>query len=199
MTPELYFIYDSHCPWSYASSPLLNALKKAYPNMAMHFLHCAHYNGSDCAGREQLDAVAKHSVVSFGAEHICDANKPKNSILSANFLAWLQKKQPAKVIDVLNAMQQAHFSDANPLTDKSDFNQIIETFKLSPANKVFKNELSAEAQCVVSDIEEMQDFIGTSAFPALLLSAGDRAVLLNHSLYLDKPEAIVDAVALELK
>lgn len=199
MTPELYFIYDSHCPWSYASTPLVNALEKAYPEMMIHIWHCAHYNGSDSAGFQQVDSASKKSTVKFGQEHIRFADSPKNSTITANLMAWLENKQSEKALAVLNALQKAHFVEGNPLGCKHDFLPIIEQFKLSPPNKVFKDELSDAAEYTLSDIAEIRELIGTNAFPVLLLSVGDNAVLLNHSLYLAKPDAIIAAVKQELK
>ena len=199
MTPELYFIYDSHCPWSYASSALINALVQAYPEMGIHAWHCVHYDGCDSVGIKQLDAVAKHSCVKFAKEYIRFADSPKDAVMTANLMAWLQDKQPEKVLPVLNALQKAHFNEGTPFTSKHDFSAIIEQFKLSPPNKVFRSELSNEAEYILADIAELQEFIGTNAFPALLLTQGDKAVLLDHSLYLKKPELIVKAVKQELQ
>lgn len=199
MIPELYFIYDSHCPWSYASMPLVNALSEAYPEIMINAWHCAYYSGSDCVGQQQMDAVAKHSRVKFGQQYKRFVDSPKNSTMTANLMAWLQEKQPEKVLAVLDALQKAHFIDANPFGCKHDFTAIIELFKLSPPNKLFRTELSHEAEYCVADIAELQDFIGTTAFPALLLTVDDKAILLDHSLYLGKPESIVAAVKKELK
>ncbi|WP_019613846.1 hypothetical protein [Psychromonas ossibalaenae] len=199
MIPELYFIYDSHCPWSYASLPLVNALEKAYPEMIIHVWHCAHYDGSDSAGYKQMDDAAHQSTVKFGQEHIRFVDSPKNSTMTANLMAWLQNKQPQKTLAVLNALQKAHFIDGNVFGCKHDFNALIEQFKLSPPNKVFRDELSDEALYTQSDIQELREFIGTNAFPVLLLAADDNATLLNHSLYLADPDAIVEAVKRELK
>ncbi len=198
MHPELYFIYDSHCPWSYASTPLINALEKAYPEMMIHIWHCVHYDGSDCAGYKQMDDISKQSQVKFGQEHIRFVDSPKDATMTANLMAWLQNKQPEKALAVLNALQKAHFIEGNALGCKHDFNAIIEQFKLSPPNKVFKDKLSNEAEYTLSDIRELQEFIGTNSFPAILLSVGDKAVLLNHALYLANPNAIVNAVKKEL-
>jgi len=199
MSLELFFIYDSHCPWSYATTPLVNELAQAYPEMDIKLLHCAHYNGSDSPGQEQIDAVRELSSVKFGKEHLRFANSPKNSTLIANVMGWIGSKQPAKALAVLNSLQQQHFVQGNPLGCKHDLNQVIEQHKLSAPNKVFKEELSNEASYVVADIEEMQQYMGTTAFPALLLVTGEKGVLLNHQLYLENPQAIVEAVALELK
>jgi len=198
MSLELFFIYDSHCPWSYATTSLVNELAQAYPEMDIKLLHCAHYIGGDSAGQQQIDAVRAISSVKFGREHLRFANSPKNSTLTANVMGWVCAKQPGKALEALNAIQQAHFVDGNPLGCKNDFADIMEQTKLSAPNKVFKAELTSDAQYVTSDIEEMQEYMGTTSFPALLLVTGEKGILLNHQLYLENPQAIVEAVALEL-
>ncbi|WP_354625638.1 protein-disulfide isomerase [Psychromonas sp. MME2] len=198
MIPELYFIYDSHCPWSYAATAQVNELANAYPEMKLHIWHCAHFDGSDSAGFKQVDAVAQQSCVKFAKDYMRFSDSPKSSILAANLMTWLQSKQPERALPVLNALQNAHFIEGNPLTCKHDFNEIINAFKLSPPNKVFKEELSKEAEYTLSDINELQEFMGTNSFPALLLTIADKAVLLNHALYLKKPVGIVKAVKKEL-
>jgi len=198
MTPELFFIYDSHCPWSYASTALVNEIVKSYPEITIHLWHCAHYDGSDSVGHENMSRVAKESTVKFGQHYKRFVDSPKNAIMTANLMAWLQNKQPEKELAVLNALQKAHFIEGNPLGCKHDFNEIIEQFKLSPPNKIFKGELTSESEYTLSDISEVQEFMKTTNFPALLLTVDEKAVLLNHSLYLSKPEAMVEAVRQEL-
>jgi len=194
MHPELYFIYDSHCPWSYATTPLVNAIRESFPEIEIHAWHCAHYDGSDCAGFSQIKEAEKQSQQLFGQEHIRFADSPKNAILTANFMAWLQDKQPEKVLPVLNALQKEHYVEGNPFGCKNDFMPLISQFKLSPPNKVFKDELSNEALYQQSDIQELQAFMQTTAFPSLLLTNGDNAVLLEHARYLSKPQSLVNEV-----
>jgi len=52
---------------------------------------------------------------------------------------------------------------------------------------------------VQSDISELQEFMGTAAFPALLLVHNDNAVLLNHAQYLSNPKSIVSDVSKQLQ
>ncbi|QFU22785.1 protein-disulfide isomerase [Shewanella eurypsychrophilus] len=198
MTTELYFIYDSHCPWSYGTTPLVNALKEAYPEMNVHLLHSAHFIGTDSAGEEQMEDVARISGLKFGRDHIRYANSPKNSIKVANLMGWMQSKLADKQLPVLNALLRAHFVEGNPLTTKHDFTEIVERFKLSPSNKVFKDELSSDAEYVLSDIAEIQEMIGTTSFPALVMTVDDHAIFIDHSQYLSNPEAVVVAVAKEI-
>jgi len=198
MTTELYFIYDSHCPWSYAATPLVNALQQAYPEMNVHLLHSAHYIGKDSAGEEQMQAAAKISGLKFGRDHLRYVNSPKNSIKTANLMGWVQSKQADKQLPVLNAIQRAHFIEGNPLNNKHDFNDIVEKFKLSPSNKVFKDELSMDAEYVLEGIAEIQEIIGTTDFPALVMSVDDNAIFIDHSQYLSDPQAVVAAVEKEI-
>lgn len=198
MTTELYFIYDSHCPWSYATTPLVNALQEAYPEMNVHLLHSAHYIGTDSAGEEQMETVARISGLKFGRDHIRYANSPKNSIKTANFMGWMQSKQPQKLLPVLNALLRAHFIEGNPLDNKHDFTEIADKFKLSPSNKVFKDELSNDAEYVLADIAEIQEMLGTTAFPALVMTIDDHAIFIDHSQYLSHPESVVAAVEKEI-
>jgi protein-disulfide isomerase-like protein with CxxC motif len=194
MHPELYFIYDSHCPWSYATTPLVNAISETFPEIEIQIWHCAHYDGSDCAGFSQIKAAEKQSHQKFGQEHIRYADSPKNSILTANFMAWLQEKQTEKALPVLNALQKEHFVEGNPFGCKNDFARLISEFKLSPPKKVFKEALTSEALYQQSDIQELQEFMQTTAFPALLLTCGDNAVLLEHASYLKSPQNLLKEV-----
>jgi protein-disulfide isomerase-like protein with CxxC motif len=198
MTTELYFIYDSHCPWSYAATPLVNALQQAYPEMNVHLLHSAHYIGKDSAGEEQMQAAAKISGLKFGRDHIRYVNSPKNSIKTANLMGWVQSKQADKQLAVLNSIQRAHFIEGNPLDNNHDFTAIVEKFKLSPSNKVFKDELSMDAEYVLEDIEEIQQIIGTTGFPVMVMTVNDNAIFIDHSQYLSSPHAVVAAVEKEI-
>ena len=199
MSSELYFIYDSHCPWSYAATPLVVALDEAFPEMEVHAWHCANYDGGNSVGFNTIKEVEKVSDVSFSQEYMRFVDSPKNSIISANLLTWIATKQSDKLLPVLQAMQYEHFVEGNSLGIKIDFNELAEDLKLSIPNKVFKEELSKDATFVLSDISELQEFMGTAAFPALLLVHNDNAVLLNHAEYLTAPDKLVADVKKQLQ
>ena len=199
MSSELFFIYDSHCPWSYAATPLVVALDEAFPEMEVHAWHCAHYDGGSSVGFNAIKSVEKESDVPFSQEYIRFADSPKNSVISANLLAWISTKQSDKLLTVLQALQHAHFVEGNSLGKKIDFTELAEDLKLSIPNKVFKEELSKDALYVLSDINDLQDFMGTASFPALLLVHNDNAVLLNHAQYIGDPDSIVADVEKQLQ
>ncbi|MEL0660934.1 protein-disulfide isomerase [Psychromonas arctica] len=199
MSSELYFIYDSHCPWSYAATPLVVALDDAFPEMEVHAWHCANYDGGNSVGFNTIKSVEKESDVPFSQEYVRFADSPKNSVISANLLAWISTKQSDKLLPVLQALQHAHFVEGNSLGKKIDFTELADDLKLSIPNKVFKEELSKDALYVLSDINDLQGFMGTVSFPALLLVHNDNAVLLNHAQYIGDPASIVADVEKQLQ
>lgn len=199
MAAELFFIYDSHCPWSYATTPLVQAIHQSLPEIELHLWHCARYEGDEQISSKNLEQVEQDSNIRFAAEYKEQLKNAADSTIAANLLSWVANKMPSDTLALLTAIQQQHFQGGNPLKDKEDYDDIIEQFKLSAPAKVLKNDkFTKDAEYVLAHIEEIQDLIGTHAIPALLLAVDDDLVLLNHNLYLKDPSAIVEAVKLEL-
>ena len=199
MNVELFYLFDSHCPWSYATTAIVNEAATAFPDMKVHLLHCARYDGDEGINDELLDAVKSDSDIKFSDAYVNNLSKAKDSTIAANLLSWTQYKAHKKALSLLNDLHQAHFLHGNELTSKDDFQAIIDRLKLSPPEKIFNiDKLSKDAESVLMEIEEFQEIIGTNAIPAILLAVDDNLVLLNHNLYLKSPKAIVDAIKLEL-
>jgi len=200
MNAELFFIYDSHCPWSYATTPLVNCIAKAFPEMPLNLRHSARYEGDELIEQHTVNSVINDSNVEFSDNYIKQLAQEKDSTVSANIMAWAQAKVPHLSLPLLNAIQNSHFQQGLALTCESDFSEIISEFKISPPNKVFNNnKLTKDAENIIHDTFEFQELINTSAIPALLIAVEDNLILLNHNLYLKNPEAIVEAIQLELK
>lgn len=200
MSAELFFIYDSHCPWSYAATPLINAIAIALPDIQLNLWHSARYEGDELINQHTLDAVSDDSNIEFSSPYLDKVALEKDSTISANLLAWTQSKSPQLVLPLLNAIQEQHFQRGNPLTSEHDFTDIINTLKISPPTKVFNNKkLAKDAEMTIHSILQLQEIIETSAIPALLLAVDDNLIMLNHNFYLKQPESIVEAIILELK
>jgi len=199
MTAKLFYIYDTHCPWSYVTTPLVNEIAKAFPTIKIHLWHSARYDGEEGITRSQIEAATSDSNTRFGQDYIDISSQPKDSTIAANLMAWTQNKASHLSLKLLNALQEAHFNSGNELDSEEKLADIISQLKLSPPQKVFAIEkLTKEAEIALHDIEEFQTMMGTSAIPALLLAVEDNLVLLNHNLYLKKPQAIVEAVKSEM-
>jgi protein-disulfide isomerase-like protein with CxxC motif len=199
MSTELFFIYDSHCPWSYVTTALVKEIMIAYPETKLNLLHCAHYEGDEVVSNETLKAVEEDTERTFPKAYVDTLVTPRDSTMSANLLCWLSQKIPQQTLPVLTALQALHFEQGISFTQESDFESLLSEFKLSPPAKIFKKDkYTKEAEFTFQEVSELQDFIGTKSFPALLLAHDENLILLNHSLYLQQPKAIVEAVAAEI-
>jgi protein-disulfide isomerase-like protein with CxxC motif len=199
ISAELFFLYDTHCPWSYVTTKLVNEINKAFPNITLHLWHAAFFEGSTRISMDEVSKVEKLADMRFSTNYQNALEQNKNSILAANLMTWAEHKTPDMALPLLNAMQQAHFEQGNKLSTQADLDNIINELKLSPPAKVFKNDkLSKDALVQLEEIFALQELINTEAIPALLLAVDDQLILLNHNFYLTQPKAIVEAVQLEL-
>ncbi len=200
MAAELFFIYDTHCPWSYATTPLINAVKQSLPKITINLWHCGYFSDADSAiNKQQLSQVKALSTVKFSPTYIDNIVKGKDSTLCANLMTWAANKTPQQALKLLNTMQTAHFTDGNELTSIEELTEIINQLKLSPPSKVLNNKkLTNDAEAQIHEIYALQEIIETQAIPALLLAVNNDLILLNHNLYLSNPDAIVEAIQLEL-
>lgn len=203
LSKELFFLYDTHCPWSYVATPLVNEISKAFPDMPLHLWHTAFFDGKSDSSfttkANELKEVETLAGIQFPTTYQDALKQNKNSTLSANLMTWALHKTPNLALPLLNAIQKAHFEQGNPLTSQSDFDEIIETLKLSPPAKVFKSDkLSKDTLIQLEEVFSLQEIINTEAIPALLLAVDEQLILLNHNFYLTQPEAIVEAVQLEI-
>lgn len=202
MAAELFFIYDTHCPWSYAATPLVNAVNETLPEITLNLWHCAYFSdadGDNVISKKQLTEVKDLSTVNFSPQYISILAEAKDSTLCANLMTWAANKTPQQALSLLNAIQSAHFTHGNALCEQADLNDIVEQFKLSVPTKVFNiTKLTKDAEAQVHEVYALQDIIETQAIPAILLAVNEELILLNHSVYLENPEAFIEAIKLEL-
>ena len=199
MSTELFFIYDTHCPWSYATTSLVKEIANAFPDINLNLWHSAHYEGDEKVSRKTVDAVEDDAGIEFTNEYIKTINIEKDSTLSANLLSWVSQKVPHLTLELLQAIQKEHFEQGTAFTHENDFQSIIEALKLSPPGKVFKEgKIAKEAEFTLQEIYDFRELIGTKAIPALLIAHNENLTLLQHNLYLQDPSAIIEAVELEI-
>jgi len=198
---QLFFLYDNHCPWTYAATPLINEITQAFPNIELHLWHAAFFDGNSGSDinskKEELEQVKKLASISFSGAYQETLKQNTNSTLSANLMTWAQNKTPSLALSLLNALQEEHFEQGNTLAKASDFDGVITALKISPPAKVFKDKLNKDTLMQLEEIFSLQEIIATEAIPALLLAIDDELILLNHNFYLTQPKAIIEAVQLE--
>lgn len=199
MSVELYFIYDSHCPWSYAATRLVDNIVENFPKVQLQLMHCAYFDGDNKVSAESVEEVQRLSNIHFNNKYKESLSDNRDSTLAANILTWVQRKSPKHGLALLKSIQKAHFEDANALLTKDDIDALITNLKLSPPAKTLQSDkFTKDTEFALNDIGEIQEIIGTNAIPALLLAHNENLILLNHNFYLATPEKIVEAVQLEL-
>lgn len=200
MSSELFFIYDSHCPWSYACAPLIKAVEQAFPDIKINLMHSNYYDGDSALNLATISSVEELSSIKFSDRYKAMLTANSDSTLSTNLLSWVEQRAHQQNVDLLMAIQDAHFQQGSALTSPDELDSIVNKLKLSPPKKCMQNEkLAKEAEFALHDIEEIQEMIGTKAIPALLFAHNDELILLNHNLYIAAPEKIVEALTLEMK
>lgn len=202
MTAELFFIYDSHCPWSYAATPLVNAVSKYIPELPINLWHCAYFSDADndnVISKQQIKQVRALSAVNFSPAYIENLTVIKDSTLCANLMTWAAVKTPTQALSLLNTLQSAHFGGGNTLSSEEALMDIITEYKLSIPAKVFnQKKLTTDAATQVHEVYALQEIIETQAIPALLLAINDDLILLDHSVYLQNTANFIDAINSEL-
>ena len=201
MASELFFIYDTHCPWSYVTTPLVKAIQLALPEISVNLWHSAYFCSTDESkiNKKQLNEITQLTDINFSEAYLNNIDTNKDSTLSANLMTWASNKTPSLAVSLLTTLQQAHFIQGNELTTQGDVSGIINSLKLSPPAKVLKGDkLSNDVQAQIEEVFALQEIIQTEAIPALLLAIDNELILLNHHLYLKEPQKIVEAVKLEL-
>jgi len=199
MSTELFFIYDTHCPWSFAATSLVKEIAKNFPNINLNLWHCAHYEGDEKVSQKTIEAVEDDANIEFTNEYVKTLNVEKDSTISANLIGWVSQKVPHLTLDLIQAIQKQHFEQGTPFTHEEDFQAIVEALKLSPPAKVFKEgKIAKEAEFTLQEIYDFQELIGTKAIPAILIAHNENLTLLNHNLYLQTPSAITEAIELEM-
>lgn len=200
MSQELFFIYDTHCPWSYAATSLVNEISEALPQINITLLHCSYFDGEQKISQLQIDAIKRQSNAKFGKQYLAQLEQTKDSTLTANLLTWAQQKAPKTALPLLNALQYLHFQQGSELITAQDIEATLTSLKLSaPAKTLTCEKLTKATEENIHQIFELQDIIGTKAIPALLLAVNDNLTLLSHNLYLENPKEIINAINIELK
>jgi len=92
MSAELIFIYDSHCPWSYAATALVSEVEEKLPQISIQLMHCGYFDGDNKVDASAISEVKKLSNATFSDDYMKLINGTKDSTIAANVMAWAQNK-----------------------------------------------------------------------------------------------------------
>ena len=85
---QLFFLFDSHCPWSYVATRLINEINNAFPDITLNLWHTAFFDGKSNESAKvrlaEIKEVEKLADIDFSNKYHNIIDTDKNSILSAN-------------------------------------------------------------------------------------------------------------------
>lgn len=197
----LHYIHDPLCGWCYGAAPLVAAAREVLSVQA--------HGGGMMAGRNRrrVDAqlrdyvmphdhrIAQMTGQAFGenyfdgllrdTEAIFDSAPPIAAVLAVRAL-----KDEAAGLDMLAAIQRAHYQQGRRISEVATLTELAQT--LGIASAAFIAELQrVEQEELANHIEasrELLNHVGGRGFPTFVLQRGDTLEVLDTGRWLGQPE-----------
>lgn len=197
----LHYIHDPLCGWCYGAAPLVAAARAVLPVQA--------HGGGMMAGRNRrrVDAqlrdyvmphdhrIAQMTGQAFGepyfngllrdTEAVFDSAPPIAAVLAVQAL-----KGEAAGLDMLAAIQRAHYQQGRHISEVATLTELAQALGIEPA--AFIAELQrVEQEELANHIEasrELLNYVGGRGFPTFVLQRGDTLEVLDTGRWLGQPE-----------
>ncbi|NUT61689.1 MULTISPECIES: DsbA family protein [unclassified Herbaspirillum] len=197
----LHYIHDPLCGWCYGAAPLVAAAREVLSVQA--------HGGGMMAGRNRrrVDAqlrdyvmphdhrIAQMTGQAFGenyfdgllrdTEAIFDSAPPIAAVLAVRAL-----KDEAAGLDMLAAIQRAHYQQGRRISEVATLTELAQTLGIAPA--AFIAELQrVEQEELANHIEasrELLNHVGGRGFPTFVLQRGNTLEVLDTGRWLGQPE-----------
>ncbi|KAF1043491.1 MAG: hypothetical protein GAK35_02188 [Herbaspirillum frisingense] len=197
----LHYIHDPLCGWCYGAAPLVAAARKVLPVQA--------HGGGMMAGRNrrQVNAELRNYVMPhdrriaqmtgqvFGENYfnglltdtgaVFDSAPPIAAVLAVQTL-----KGEAAGLDMLAAIQRAHYQDGRRISDAATLAELaqqlgVEAEAFAQAMRKVENE---ELTRHIEASRELLNDVGGRGFPTFVLQRGDTLEVLDTGMWLGRPE-----------
>ena len=197
----LHYIHDPLCGWCYGAASLVAAARAVLPVQA--------HGGGMMAGRNRrrVDAqlrdyvmphdhrIAQMTGQAFGEPYFNGLLRDTHAVFdsappTAAVLAVQALKGEAAGLDMLAAIQRAHYQQGRRISDMATLVELAHTLGIEPA--AFTGEMQrVEQEELANHIEasrELLNYVGGRGFPTFVLQRGDTLEVLDTGRWLGKPE-----------
>ena len=201
----LHYIHDPLCGWCYGAAPLVAAARSVLPVQA--------HGGGMMAGRNRrrVDAqlrdyvmphdhrIAQMTGQAFSEHYFNGLLKDTDAVFDsappiAAVLAVQSIQGEAAGLDMLAAIQRAHYQQGRRISEVSTLTELAQTLGIEPA--AFAAELQrVEQEDLANHIEasrELLNYVGGRGFPTFVLQRGDTLEVLDTGRWLGQPEEWAD-------
>ncbi|GAB3589078.1 DsbA family protein [Hymenobacter daeguensis] len=189
--PELLYIQDPLCGWSYGMSPVINRIQQEFAGRVDVAVLCGGMvKGEDVEPisdtwqylEQSLAEVEKVTGVPFGAafkalgeagDYRYDSEPPSRAIGTFRHLT----QDPARAVAFAQAVQTALFRDGQDLNDPATYNALLELFGVEGA--AFQERFAApEAARATQQEFAAVARIGIEGFPTAVVRIGEQGYVL---------------------
>ncbi|NQE49808.1 DsbA family protein [Herbaspirillum rubrisubalbicans] len=197
----LHYIHDPLCGWCYGAAPLVAAARAILPVQA--------HGGGMMAGRNRrrVDAQLRDYVMphdhritqmtgqTFGENYFNGLLKDTDAVFDsappiAAVLAVTALKDEAAGLDMLAAIQRAHYQQGRRISEPATLTELAQALEIDGAT--FAAELQrVEQEELAQHIEasrELLNYVGGRGFPTFVLQQGDTLEVIDTGRWLGQPE-----------
>jgi putative protein-disulfide isomerase len=197
----LHYIHDPLCGWCYGAAPLVAAARAVMPVQA--------HGGGMMAGRtrRRVDAqlrdyvmphdhrIAQMTGQAFGEPYFNGLLRDTDAVFDsappiAAVLAVQALKGEAAGLDMLAAIQRAHYQQGRRISEVATLTELAQALGIEPAafdaelERVEKDELANHIEAS----RELLNYVGGRGFPTFVLQRGDTLEVLDTGRWLGQPE-----------
>ncbi|MBV8623727.1 MAG: DsbA family protein [Herbaspirillum sp.] len=197
----LHYIHDPLCGWCYGAAPLVAAARRVLPVQA--------HGGGMMAGRNRrrVDAQLRDYVMPhdhriaqmtgqvFGENYFNGLLKDTDAVFDsappiAAVLAVQSIKGDAAGLDMLAAIQRAHYQQGRRISEVSTLTELAQALGIDAATfaaelqRVEQEELDGH----IAASRELLNYVGGRGFPTFVLQRGDTLEVLDTGRWLGQAE-----------
>lgn len=205
---ELHYIFDPLCGWCYGASRLVRALAQSLPAQVPLRL----WPGALFPEPVQLEAgmrahivqadrrIAQLTGVEFGQAYLERVGNPANAVTlwSVPVIAAIAAAPEERRLDLLHAMQRAHYVEGRDLSDGATLAAVARETGLDGAAFDARMREPAHAQAASQWIGRARALMartGAGGFPAFMVEKDAKMMMVDHQSAYADPEALAAQLA----
>jgi putative protein-disulfide isomerase len=205
---ELHYIFDPLCGWCYGASRLVQALARKLPAQVplrlwpgALFPEPVRLEAGMRAHIVQADRrIAQLTGVEFGQAYLDRVGKPANAITlwSVPVIAAIAAAPPERQLDMLHALQRAHYVEGRDLADGATLAAVARETGLDGAAFDARMRDPAHAQATsewIGRARALMSRTGAGGFPAFVAEKDAKMMMVDHQAGYADPEALAVQLA----
>jgi len=206
---ELHYIFDPLCGWCYGAARLVHGLAaRLPPEISLRLWPGALFPAPVVvqAGMRAHIVEADQRIhaltgAEFGPAYVARISDPGRQVTlwSVPVIAAIAAAPPARALEMLAALQHAHYVEGRDLSDMATLARIAAHIGLDAGDFSATLQSPAHAQATAAWIRDAQALMaraGVGGFPAFLLEREGRLMALDHNAAYQDVEILLRQIAL---